>query len=134
MMKNTIRTPLEHVEDALTAADMAWWELEFPSGALRFSENKTRMLGYDAKDFVHFSHFTDLIHPDDYEPAMQAMRDHYNDKLPFYETLYRIRANDGTYKLFYDKGKVVERTDAGFVVAGIVRLVSDEEAKKLGKN
>lgn len=123
-MQEGIRTPLEHVEGALVAADMAWWELEFPSGALRFSKNKTDMLGYDAKDFVHFTHFTDLIHPEDYDASMKAMTDHYEGRKDTYEVAYRIKASDGTYVRFYDKGQIVERTEHGFVVAGIVRKES----------
>jgi PAS domain S-box-containing protein len=122
-MKQGIRTPLEHVEGALTAARMAWWELEFPSGALRFSKNKTDMLGYDAKDFVHFTHFTNLIHPDDHDLSMDAMRDHYEGRKEVYEVTYRIKASDGSYVTFLDKGRIVERTDQGFVVAGIVQKV-----------
>ena len=75
-----IKSDAEHIETALTAADMAWWSLEFPSGALRFSRHKTDMLGYDATDFIHFTHFTDLIHEDDKDAAMQAMTDHYTGK------------------------------------------------------
>ena len=87
-MKNGIRTPIQHVEDALTAADMAWWELEFPSGALRFSQNKTDMLGYDKESFVHFKHFTELIHPEDYDASMKAMKDHYEGRAEKYDVVY----------------------------------------------
>lgn len=123
-MKQGIRTPLEHVEEALTAADMAWWELEFPSGALRFSKNKTDMLGYDQKDFVHFTHFTDLIHPDDHDASMKAMTDHYEGREDRYEVDYRIKSADGTYITFRDKGRIVERSEQGFVVAGIVQKIT----------
>lgn len=123
-MDTGIRTPLEHVEDALVAADMAWWELEFPSGALRFSKNKTDMLGYEKEDFVHFTHFTSLIHPKDYDGAMKAMSDHYDGITDNYDTIYRIRADDGSYVRFHDKGRIVERNDQGFVVAGIVQKVA----------
>ncbi len=99
---------------------MAWWELEFPSGALSFSKNKTDMLGYDSKDFVHFSNFTDLIHPDDIDKTMKAMSDHYNGKAEFYETSYRIKASNGNYKTVYDKGSIVERHGDNFIVAGVV--------------
>ena len=122
-MNDGIRTPLQHVEDALTASDMAWWELEFPSGALSFSKNKTDMLGYDQKDFVHFTHFTNLIHPDDHESSMNAMRDHYEGRADTYDTTYRIKAKDGKYVTFHDKGRIVERTDYSFVVAGVVARV-----------
>jgi PAS domain S-box-containing protein len=119
-----IRTPLEHVEEALDAADMAWWELEFPSGALRFSKNKTDMLGYNKDDFIHFTHFTTLIHPKDYDASMKAMTDHYEGREEIYETTYRIKENDVKYILFHDKGRIVERNDQGFVVAGIVQKVA----------
>jgi PAS domain S-box-containing protein len=122
-MDSGIRTSLEHVEDALKAAEMAWWELEFPSGALRFSKSKTDMLGYDQKDFVHFTNFTELIHPEDYDASMKAMTDHYEGREECYEVTYRIKANDGEYVTFHDKGKIVERSDQGFVVAGVVRKV-----------
>jgi len=123
-MDKGIRTPLEHVEEALVAADMAWWELEFPSGALRFSKNKTDMLGYEQKDFVHYTHFTTLIHRNDYDASMKAMTDHYQGNASIYEVTYRIKAHDGRYVTFHDKGRIVEKTEQGFVVAGIVQKIS----------
>lgn len=122
-MDDDIKSEVEHIEGALTAADMAWWSLEFPSGALRFSRHKTDMLGYDAKDFIHFTNFTDLIHPDDKDLAMKAMSDHYTGKAKVYETTYRIKDSSGTYQTFHDKGKIVERHGDTFIVAGIVSRV-----------
>lgn len=122
-MKDGIRTDIEHIEGALEAADMAWWSLEFPSGALSFSSHKTAMLGYDTKDFIHYTQFTDLIHPEDKDQAMKAMTDHYTGKKDVYETTYRIKAKDGSYKKFYDKGKIVERNGDSFIVAGVVSRV-----------
>ena len=119
-MVSGIKSDVEHIEDAMSAANMAWWEIEFPSGALKFSKNKTDMLGYDAKDFYHYTKFTDLLHPDDYDAAMQAMKDHMSGKAEVYETHYRIKASNGEYRTFYDKGRVVERNDVGFIIAGIV--------------
>ncbi len=124
LMKTGIRSTVEHIEDALAAAEMAWWSLEFPSGALTFSRKKTDMIGYDADDFVHYSHFTDLIHPEDHDNTMQAMRDHYEGRAKFYETTYRIKHKDGHYVTFYDKGQIVERTEKTFIVAGIVQRVN----------
>lgn len=122
-MQEGIKSEQEQIEGALEAADMAWWSLELPSGALRFSKNKTDMLGYDADDFSHYMHFTELIHPDDQDAAMKAMTDHYTGKLPTYETTYRIKAKDGSYITFHDQGKIVERFKGTFTVAGVVSKV-----------
>ena len=124
----------ERLEAALCAADMAWWEIEFPSGALSFSENKTNMLGYDKKDFYHYTKFTELLHPDDFDEAMAAMKDHMTGVKPVYETVYRIKASDGSYRTFFDKGKIVERSGDGFIVAGIVVDITGLHSKLVNHN
>lgn len=122
-MKDGIKSDQEQIEAAMEAAGMAWWSLEFPSGALKFSRYKTDTLGYNAKDFFHFTHFTDLIHPNDKDAAMRAMTDHYTGKSKIYEVMYRIKASNGKYKKFHDKGKIVERLGDAFTVAGVVSEV-----------
>jgi len=126
-MNTGIRPTVEHIEEALAAADMAWWSLEFPSGALTFSKKKAEMIGYEAKDFVHYKHFTDLVHLEDYDATMQAMKDHYEGRAEFYDTTYRMKHKDGSYLTFHDKGKIVERTDSSFIVAGIIQKINTEE-------
>lgn len=113
------------LDSALEAAGMAWWEIELPSGAIFFSENKTKMLGYDKEGFFHYTAFTNLIHPDDYPSAMKAMSDHIQAKAPVYQTRYRIKAKDGSYRTFFDKGKVVSRNGSEVKVAGVVMDITD---------
>ncbi len=123
-----LRNRLDRLEDALHAAEIAWWEIEFPSGTVFFSEKKTQMLGYDtSKDFFHYTHFTDLVHPDDLPAAMQSMMDLMTGKSEVYETTYRILAKDGSYKTFYDKGSIVSRLGDEFTVGGIVMLVENKQ-------
>lgn len=108
------------ISDAMFSADMAWWEMELPSGAVFFHPNKAAMLGYSPDKFVHYTHFTDLLHPEDHEAAMKAMMDHMTGKSPIYETKYRIKHADGTYKTFYDKGKIVQKRGDEIRIAGVV--------------
>ncbi|NJK84765.1 MAG: PAS domain-containing protein [Bacteroidales bacterium] len=74
--------------------------------------------------------FTRMIHKDDYEKAMQAMRDHIEGKKELYEVEYRIRKKDGSYAWFYDKGGIVSRNEKGepLKITGLVVDIS--EAKK----
>ena len=123
---------LGQLETALEAGGMAWWIIEMPHGSVFFSHNKTNMLGYKAKDFIHYSHFTALIHKDDYENAMQAMRSHLDGKSPVYETKYRIKCKDGTYKTFYDRGKITGTDKHGNItIAGIVMDITTFSPDKL---
>lgn len=119
------------LNDAIEAADMAWWMMEYPSGAIYFHPNKIKMLGYKKKDmdqFIHFSSFTDLVHPDDYELAMKAMSDHLSGKTDKYETQYRIKGKDGEYHRFFDRGKIVAKNRKGeLAVAGVVIDISTKD-------
>lgn len=125
---------MTRLESAMEAGGIAWWEMELPSGVVFFSENKAHMIGREPGNFVHYRDFTDLLHPDDYEGAMQAMRDHLEGRAPLYKTMYRIEAADGSYRLFFDRGKIVSRDKNGDLkMAGVVVDITDdlEDLKKI---
>ena len=114
---------MEMLEDALDAAGIAWWVMELPSGVVFFSPNKIEMLGFDRDEntqFVHYTSFTNRLHPDDRDACIQAMVDHTEGKVPFYEKKYRIKTKDGGYAVVYDCGRVVARTGDEIIVAGAV--------------
>lgn len=121
---------LDKLEIALEAAGVAWWWMEYPSGVVFFSPNKAHMLSRKPDDFVHYKHFMDLVHPDDYESTMQAMREHLQGSKPIYETTYRIKAKDGSYRKFYDRGKVVGRNNGEISLAGFVFDVTDFDVRQ----
>ena len=116
------------LETALEAGGIAWWEMEMPSGVVFFSDNKTNMIGRKARDFTHYTHFTDLVHPDDYEAAMAAMKQHLDGTRPYYETRYRIKHANGHYVTFYDRGKIVHDDGDVIKIAGIVINMSEERS------
>ena len=110
---------------------LAWWEMELPSGEVDFSDSKAEMLGYSPEKFSHYEDFTSLLHPDDRDKAMKAMRDHLEGREDRYETEYRIETESGEYKWFRDLGRVTERDDQDNprIVTGIV--VDLDERKRL---
>ncbi len=131
-LKRALLTSEEHLNLALSAGNIAWWEMEVATGRVTFDQNKAKMLGYQMEDFqdAHYSAFTELIHPDDYEKAMQAMRDHLTGKKPLYEVTYRIKHKEGDYIWFYDRGSATVRTKEGkpIFVKGVV--FDDTERQK----
>lgn len=110
--------------DAMDAAQVAWWEMDLPSGAVRFGRTKTDILGYDHEDFTHYSHFTDLVDPADYKPMMQAMQQHLTGEKPVYETMYRIKSKDGKWFTFYDRGRITRKEGDLITLSGIVSNVT----------
>lgn len=114
----------EKVEAAMRLGNLAWWEMLMPSGTVTCDDLKLEMLDRDPKEYqgVHYSAFTDLLHPDDYPKAMLAMRDHLEGRAQTYEVDYRIRKKDGSYIWMHDCGGITERDEDGnpIRVAGIV--------------
>jgi len=123
-LKEQLKSSSEHLDLALSAGNLAWWEMNVPTGKVVFNENKTKMLGYSIQEFknCHYSAFTDLIHPDDYPKAMNAMREHLTGEKDLYEVVYRIKHKQGHYIWFYDRGSATQRDETGtpLVVKGIV--------------
>lgn len=126
-------TLAERIEAGLRAGNLSWWEMELPSGKVAFDDLKAAMLGYSPDEFHHYEDFTNLLHPDDYPSAMQAMRDHLNGDSEKYEAEYRILTNHGTYKWYRDVGAITSRDEAsGYVrVIGIVEDITDRKEAEL---
>ncbi|MDG6251023.1 PAS domain-containing protein, partial [Methanocalculus sp.] len=102
------------IETALAAGSLAWWIWDVATGHVDYSPEKATMLGYDPSDFPNTVYeITDLIHPDDHEKTMDAMRDHLTGKKALYEAEYRIKTIDGGYLWYYDRGMVTRRNPDG---------------------
>ncbi len=116
-------------ELSMDAANMAWWEMELPSGNVTFSERKTEMLGYTKEQFKSYLDFMTLVHPDDYDNLMNVMRKHINGEINKYEAEYRILTKSNGYKWFYDIGSVTKRDSSGapIIVSGIVMDISERK-------
>lgn len=123
----SLQDDYSRLELAMEAGGLAWWEMELPSGVVFFHDNKALMIGRRPKDFTHYTDFTKLVHKDDLEPAMQAMKDHLSGKKSLYETKYRIKCADGTYKTFFDRGRIVAKEEETTRIAGFVVDMTDAQ-------
>lgn len=121
----TIERLSNRVEAALRGGNMAWWELELPSGRVEFDEFKAFVLGYRPEQFTHYADFMALVHPDDYEPTMDAFRRHLDGLAETYTCEYRIRNADGEYLWFRDIGRITSRTGGIIRLTGIVTEITE---------
>ncbi len=96
------------------AGNLGRWEWNCETGQVIFNPKKVQVLGYEVSEFSPtVDAFTNLLHPDDYEPTMEAMRQHLYGRVPAYEAEYRIKTRSGGYKWFYDRGRIVEYGSEG---------------------
>ncbi len=117
----------ERLSVALNAGNMAWWEMELPSGRVMFNTKKTELLGRDAKDFTHYKDFMNIVHPDDYKVTMDAMRNHLEKKVDTYNCEYRIQNIKGEYLWFHDIGKVVYKSNEKTIIAGVIIEITQKK-------
>jgi len=117
------------LENALQGGNMAWWEMDILTGGITFAKRKVEMLGYSPENFKHYRDFTNLVHPEDYERIMSAMRGHFQGVYEHYETEYRIKAKSGEYIWFYDFGTVVKKDANGapLICTGFVYDITDKK-------
>jgi PAS domain S-box-containing protein len=108
----------------------AIWDWDYKTGVVKFSAKKAEMLGYKPIELnPDVFAFTSMIHPDDHQFAMDNMSDLLSGKSQVYEVEYRIKAKNGTWKWFSDKGKIVER-DENNGPSRIVGIVNDITCRK----
>jgi PAS domain S-box-containing protein len=121
----------QRLDVCLSAGNLAWWEMDCKTGKVIFNENKVKMLGYEMHDFrnVDYTAFTNLLHPDDFEPTMQAMKDLFEGKTKLYEVEYRIKTKKGQYRWFHDRGSIVHRDLQGhpLIVKGVVFDITERK-------
>lgn len=125
-----------------TRLEYAWtgnlghWYWNIKTNEVTFNPLKVTTLGYDKNEIpehVTYQYFTDKLHPDDLPIAMDAMRNHLYGKSEVYEVEYRIMAKDGSFKWYYDRGRITQYDVDGKPVflAGIVFDVTEKKEMQL---
>jgi PAS domain S-box-containing protein len=114
---------------ALKGGNMAWWEMNVKTGSVTFDKFKVEMLGYSPDNFKHYTDFTKLVHPDDFNRIMDAMSGHFEGKYKNYEAEYRIMTQSGDYIWFYDYGSVVKKDINGkpLICTGFVYNITERK-------
>lgn len=127
--QNEIMESNSRMELAMETANMAWWKMDMKTGAVTFAKQKAEMLGFDPDEFKHYVDFVTLVHPEDRERTMEAMRSHLAGRAGKYEVQYRIRNKSGDYQWLYDVGTVTARTREGepLTVTGLVLNISNQK-------
>lgn len=114
------------------AGNLGHWYMDVPTGHVVFNKAKTEALGYSMSELdqdIHYSFFTDKLHKEDHDKAMQSMLHAFKDPQNIYEVEYRIQHKDGSYRWFYDRGKVTQWSDdhRPLLVSGIVFDITDRK-------
>lgn len=115
---------------ALNEAGDGLWDWEVSTGALFFSPQLKRMLGYGPDEMAPvLETWSHNVHPEDVQRVMAALQAHMQGKCFRYEAEYRIRNRDGHYLWVHDRGRVCDH-DADGQPRRVVGMVQDISARK----
>lgn len=114
------------------AGNLGHWTWDVLTNEVVFNLLKAKAIGYEQHDLpekIGFEFFTDKLHEDDYEKTMDSMRDLLMGTSNVYEAEYRIKAKDGTWKWYYDRGAISKVNHEGkpILVSGIVFDISHQK-------
>ncbi len=91
----------------LEASAEGIWHLDVAKDEYMISHRFLDVLGYTSKDIKSINDLLDLIHPEDKDRVTSFMKEHSNGILDKFESDYRIRCKDGTYKWVKSTGKIL---------------------------
>lgn len=105
----------EYIDSVLKDSAYGWWDWYIPTNNVVCNDLKLAWIGYEPKDFLGkgYEAYTGLVHPEDYERCMMAMRLHLTGEASIYRVDYRILASDGQYRWYLDRGVITERDAEG---------------------
>lgn len=89
------------------------WEWNVRTGEVIFNERWAAMLGFTLEEIQPLSIETwnRLCHPDDLERSCELIKQHLENKIPYYECLCRVRRKDGSWCWIQDRGMLVKETN-----------------------
>ena len=112
-------TPLKEAEAARAASEQRFqiavegstdglWDWDMSTNATYFAPRWKAMLGYDDHEVLNeYAAWADLIHPDDRPGTVDALTSYIAGHRPVYETEFRMRCKDGSYKWILARGAVM---------------------------
>lgn len=127
-----LRESEERYALAASGANDGLWDWNLRTNEIYFSPRWKAMLGYSETEISNNPNdWFDHIHPDDYERVQLELMHHRDGLTAHFESEYRLRQKDGTYRWMLSRGLAVR--DATGMVYRIAGSQTDITARKLAE-
>lgn len=91
-----------------------FWDWNCTGNEVIFSSRWKEILGFREDEISnHLDEWESRLHPDDRQAAIGNLDRHIDGETAYYESEYRLRCRDGSYKWIHDRGKIVSRDRYG---------------------
>ncbi|ANE53111.1 PAS domain-containing protein [Flavisolibacter tropicus] len=90
------------------------WDWDIQTGYTYYSPSYKRLYGFEDNELInHIDEWVSRIHPDDRHITDNALEKHLLSNQPIYDSTYRIKAKDGTYRWILSRGIIVSWDENG---------------------
>jgi len=93
---------------------LASWDWNLKTDEVVYNSHMARLIGLGSEDgSLGRPAWLNLVHGDDRGAVEEAMRQHLEGRVPYFDSEYRIRHCDGRWLWVLDRGQVIARDAAG---------------------
>jgi PAS domain S-box-containing protein len=120
----------QRYELAMTGTNAGIWDWDLKNNKIYHGLRWKEILGYTIEDDLNISidNFYPLVHPDDVTRVQDALKDHFDNRVP-YNIEYRIRKKDEGFEWIYDAGKAIWN-DSGAPVRMVGSIINISKRKQ----
>ncbi|WP_276381933.1 PAS domain-containing protein [Flavobacterium sp. H4147] len=129
-----LRISEERFQFALDASTVGIWDWDMVTNRVFYSSLSLKILELESADiFDEPERWDKIVHPDDLPKYYSDIKEHFENKIPYYENYHRVMTSSGNYKWILDRGKVISRDENGkpLRVIGTHTDVSLQKEKEL---
>lgn len=111
----------------------SYWDMELPSGKIKFSTGHSSMLGYESAEFApDFNNFRNLVHPDDLPSVEKSFQNFLNGDQEYYREDFRLKTKCGNYVWVHSRAIISERDSEGRPtrIVGVHLDITDQQLLK----
>ncbi|MEA3369921.1 MAG: EAL domain-containing protein [Campylobacterota bacterium] len=102
----------ERFQLAIDGSQDGLWDWDPRTDEVFFSSQWKRMIGFEDHEITNkLSEWSDRVHPEDIDSAMESVKKHLDGKTDVYEHRHRMRCKDGSWKWILDRGKALFNKD-----------------------
>jgi PAS domain S-box-containing protein len=121
---------LDWIKEALVQSELGVWELSLPSGGMRFEGTLwPELAGRSRARLATLADYQAIIHPDDAAETGASLRQAIEGRVQHYQTRFRVRSPDGSWRWLEGNGSVVARDERG-IATRVVGSVRDCDARQ----
>jgi len=93
---------------AIEGSNQGLWDWDPQTNEVYFSSRWKEMLGFRDDEITSgFAQWSQRVHPEDIEKAMQDLHAHLDGKTEVYESIYRMQHKNGNWLWILDRGKAL---------------------------